>query len=117
MPIAKKYSLEELTRACSYYFEKTGRRLTLEYSLIKGFNDSYEDAVELIKIARNIRAHVNLIPVNKIEGGAYQPPNNTHVLGFKELLEKNKVNATVRRSMGQDIDGACGQLRKRYLTN
>lgn len=117
MPIAKKYSLEELTRACNYYFEKTGRRLTLEYSLIKGFNDSYEDGVELVKIARNMRAHVNLIPVNKVDGKAYKPPNNTDVLKFKEILEKYRVNATVRRSMGQDIDGACGQLRKRYLTN
>lgn len=117
MPIANRYSIEALIGACSYYFEKTGRRLTFEYSLINGFNAGYEDAVELAKLAKKVGAHVNLIPVNKIDGREYTAPKRSDIRVFKDTLEKHKANVTIRRSLGQDIDGACGQLRKRYLTN
>lgn len=117
MPIAKRYSIESLMTACKYYFEKTGRRLTFEYSLMKGFNDSKEDAYELAKLAREVKAHVNLIPVNKIDEGSYTAPNSSVITDFKSLLERYQVNVTIRRSLGQDIEGACGQLRKRYLAD
>lgn len=117
MPIAKRYVIHDLMKACKYYFENTGRRVTFEYSLIKGFNDTQEDVKELIKLTKDVKAHVNLIPVNKIDDKEYIAPDRESILNFREKLEKNGVNVTIRRSMGQDIDGACGQLRKRYLKN
>lgn len=117
MPIANKYSIKEIIKACEYYFLKTGRRITFEYSLIKGFNDGIDDANELARLTKQTSAHVNLIPVNRIENGVYEAPDKKSIDYFKLMLEKRKVNSTIRRSMGQDIDGACGQLRKRHLTN
>lgn len=117
MPIANRYGLDELMKACKYYFDKTGRRVTFEYSLIKGFNDGQDDVRELVKLAKEVKAHMNLIPVNKIEDREYIAPDRKNILDFREKLEKSGVNATIRRSMGQDIEGACGQLRKRYLKN
>ena len=115
MPIAKKYSIEELLDACRYYFDKTGRRLTFEYSLVSGKNDSDEDAQELAAILRGLNAHVNLIPVNPIKERDYKRPDMKFVNRFKNKLEKSGINVTIRREMGADIDGACGQLRRKYV--
>ena len=115
MPIADKYSLSELIPACVYYFEQTGRRITFEYSLVGGVNDTDEDARELITIAAPLNCHVNLIPVNPIKERDYIRSSHAQVAAFKNKLEKNKINVTIRREMGQDIDGACGQLRRRQL--
>lgn len=115
MPIAKKYSINEVLDACRYYFDQTGRRITFEYSLVAGENDSLEDADKLIKLLKGFPCHVNLIPVNQIKERDYKRSDRSRVAGFKERLEKNGINATVRRSMGKDIDAACGQLRKAYI--
>ena len=115
MPIAEKYSLAEVLPACAYYFEQTGRRITFEYSLVAGVNDSREDAVELIDIAAPLNCHVNLIPVNPIKERDYVCSGHAEIEAFKNKLEKSKINVTIRREMGQDIDGACGQLRRRQL--
>ncbi len=116
MPIANEYSIEELIQACTYYFEKTGRRITLEYSLIAGVNDSLKDAQGLSAIAGRIGAHINLIPVNSVKERDYKRSDKTAIEAFKNKLEKNANNVTIRREMGQDIDGACGQLRRKHLS-
>ena len=115
MPIANKYGIKELMEACHYYFEKTGRRLTFEYSLVGGVNDTEEDARELIDLVRPLNCHVNLIPVNPIKERNFVESNASRVIAFKNKLEKNKINVTIRREMGRDIDGACGQLRRRHM--
>jgi 23S rRNA (adenine2503-C2)-methyltransferase len=99
---------------CEYYFEQTGRRLTFEYSLVGGVNDTDEDASELIALARPLCCHINLIPVNPIKEREYVQSDTARIQAFKNKLEKNHINVTVRREMGRDIDGACGQLRRRY---
>ena len=115
MPIANKYELSEVLEACDYYFEKTGRRITFEYSLVQGVNDRDEDAKELIGILKPRNCHLNLIPVNPIKERDFQKPSRKSAEAFKNQLEKSGVNATIRREMGSDIDGACGQLRRRYV--
>ena len=100
--------------ACHYYFEKTGRRITFEYSLVGGVNDTDEDAKELIDLAKPLNCHVNLIPVNPIKERDFVQSGREAILAFKNKLEKNKINVTIRREMGRDIDGACGQLRRRH---
>lgn len=115
MPIAKKYSMDEVLEACRNYFGKTGRRLTFEYSLVAGINDSEEDARELSERIRGINCHVNLIPVNPIKERSFVRSTRQAVENFKIKLEKCGINVTIRREMGSDIDGACGQLRKRYI--
>lgn len=114
MPIANKYSLNEVIPACKHYFEKTGRRVTFEYALVAGVNDRFEDADELAALAHQVGAHVNLIPVNPIKERDYKSTAAGAVQAFKVRLEKKKVTATVRREMGRDIDGACGQLRRKH---
>ncbi len=114
MPIANKYTIKELMEACSDYFEKTGRRITFEYSLVGGVNDTDEDARELIALLKPLNCHVNLIPVNPIKERDFVQSGTDAVLAFKNKLEKNKINCTIRREMGRDIDGACGQLRRRH---
>ena len=114
MPVANKYSLEELLGACRFYFQQTGRRLTFEYSLVGGVNDTEEDARELIGLLRHFNCHVNLIPVNPIKEREYVESANAQIQAFKNKLEKNGINVTIRREMGRDIDGACGQLRRRH---
>ncbi|MCR4749145.1 MAG: 23S rRNA (adenine(2503)-C(2))-methyltransferase RlmN [Lachnospiraceae bacterium] len=116
MPIAKVYSIEELMDACAYYFEMTGRRISFEYSLVAGVNDTMEDAAGLTGLAKRVSAHVNLIPVNPINERDFKRGTREAILAFKNKLEKNGINVTIRREMGQDIDGACGQLRRRKLT-
>ena len=115
MPVAFKYSIKELMEACSYYFEMTGRRITFEYSLVGGVNDTDEDARELIELASPLCCHVNLIPVNPIKERDYVQSDAGRIQAFKNKLEKNKINATIRREMGRDIDGACGQLRRKHV--
>jgi len=114
MPVANKYDIHEVVDACKYYFEKTGRRVTFEYSLVGGVNDRDEDVRQLCSLIKGMNCHVNLIPVNPIKERDFVQPDNTVTLGFKNKLEKYGINATIRREMGRDIDGACGQLRKRY---
>ena len=115
MPVAKKYTLEELMEACAFYFEKTGRRITFEYSLISGKNDREKDAKDLAGLVGHLNCHVNLIPVNPIKERDFVSSSSEKVIAFKNKLEKNGINVTIRREMGRDIDGACGQLRRREL--
>lgn len=115
MPIANKYQLDELMETCAYYFQKTGRRITFEYSLVGGVNDTPEDAQELIKLVQPLNCHVNLIPVNPIKERNFRSTAPREVLAFKNKLEKNRINVTIRREMGRDIDGACGQLRRKVM--
>ncbi len=113
MPIARKYPLKEVMEACAYYFEKTGRRLTFEYSLVGNINDSSEDARELAELVGHLNCHVNLIPVNPIKERDFTASDGKKVQEFKNKLEKYRINVTIRREMGRDIDGACGQLRRK----
>lgn len=115
MPIAKRYSIDELMDACSYYFEQTGRRITLEYSLVAGVNDSDRDAERLCRIARPLRCHINLIPANPVKERDFVQPEAPRIKAFQNILEKNRINGSIRREMGRDIDGACGQLRNRSM--
>lgn len=115
MPIANKYSLKEVLEACRYYFEKTGRRITFEYSLVSGVNDTIEDAKKLGNLIKGINCHVNLIPVNPIKERDYRQSGKEQIAKFRMQIEKNGISATVRREMGRDIDGACGQLRRRHM--
>lgn len=115
MPVANCYSIAELMEACAYYFEQTGRRITFEYSLINGVNDSEEEASALAGLAAPLHAHVNLIPVNPVKERNYQASGRASVENFKNRLEKRQINVTIRREMGRDIDGACGQLRRKKL--
>jgi len=114
MPIAKRYSIHELMEACREYFNKTGRRVTLEYSLVGGVNDTDEDAEGLIRLAGSLGCHINLIPVNPIKERDFVQSGRFKIISFKNKLEKYGINVTIRREMGRDIDGACGQLRRRH---
>lgn len=111
MPIANRYSISELLNACRRYIEKTGRRVSFEYALIAGENDSVEDAHELGKLLKNMVCHVNLIPVNPIKEKNFQRSEKNAVKVFTETLETYKINVTVRRRLGADINASCGQLR------
>ena len=115
MPVANKYELQEVLEACDYYFEKPGRRITFEYSLVHGVNDTPEDAKELMGILKDRNCHLNLIPVNPIKERNYEKPDKKSAENFKNKLEKNGINVTIRREMGSDIDGACGQLRRKTM--
>lgn len=115
MPVANRYSIKELMEACGNYFEKTGRRITFEYSLVGGVNDTDEDAALLSRLAAPLCCHINLIPVNPIKERDFVQSEAARITAFKNKLEKNKINVTIRREMGRDIDGACGQLRRRHM--
>lgn len=115
MPIAYKYELGEVLEACRYYYEQTGRRLTFEYSLVGGVNDTDRDVQQLVGLVSGLNCHINLIPVNPIKERSYVQSNARVVANFKTKLEKCGINATIRREMGRDIGGACGQLRKSYI--
>ncbi|MEF9942138.1 MAG: 23S rRNA (adenine(2503)-C(2))-methyltransferase RlmN [Lachnospiraceae bacterium] len=115
MPVANKYPLKEVLEACDYYFKQTGRRVTFEYSLVQGVNDGEEDVSELMHLLRHRNCHLNLIPVNPIKERTYEKPTKKNAESFKNKLEKSGINVTIRREMGSDIDGACGQLRRRYV--
>jgi len=113
MPIAKKYSIEEVLDACEIYFNKTGRRITFEYALIAGVNDDEAGALKLARLlkGREFRCHVNLIPVNSIDEKLFKQSAKSAVRSFQQVLLNNHVEATVRRALGTEINAACGQLR------
>ena len=115
MPIAYKYELDDVLDVCRYYFEKTGRRITFEYSLVGGVNDTPEDARRLGRLIGDLNCHVNLIPVNPIKERDYVESEKAAIIAFKNKLENYRINVTIRREMGRDINGACGQLRKSYI--
>ena len=115
MPIANKYSIKEILEACDYYFNKTGRRITFEYSLVSGINDSKEDAKALAKLLRGRQCHVNLIPVNEIKENTLKRPSKKTIEEFEKIVSENGIDVTVRREMGTDINAACGQLRRDFL--
>lgn len=114
MPVAAKYELADVMQACDYYFAQTGRRMTFEYSLIHGVNDTDADARQLGALLGGKNCHVNLIPVNPVRERSYMQPDENTTHRFKNKLEKYQINVTIRRELGRDIDGACGQLRKQY---
>ena len=115
MPVNKKYPVEELIKACKDYIKTTTRRISFEYSLISGVNDSMENADELARLLKGMLCHVNLIPVNKIEEREYKKGNKQELRAFCERLNSRGINATVRRELGSDIQASCGQLRKKLL--
>lgn len=114
MPVNRKYSIEKLIDACKFYQSVTGRRISFEYSLIAGVNDSEADAHRLLKILNGIMYHINVIPVNRIENGTYFPPDTRVVEHFCNMLTKLGATCTVRRTLGADISASCGQLRSKY---
>lgn len=113
MPVNNKYNINELISACRYYLKMTGRRISFEYALIDGVNDSKEQAVGLSRLLRGMQSHVNIIPVNKIKEREFTS-NRKSAIRFCDLLVNLGINATVRRTLGSDIDAACGQLRREY---
>lgn len=115
MPIANKYTIDEVLEACRNYFKETGRRITFEYSLVAGENDTTGEADRLAARIKGINCHVNLIPVNPIKERDFVQSGKKAVLDFKRRLEKYKINVTIRREMGRDINGACGQLRNEAM--
>ena len=114
MPVNRRHNVETLLDACRRYFETTGRRISFEYAMIDGQNDTPEMAALLIRRLRGLPAHVNLIPLNRIEESPLQPSTRQAVLAFQQALEAAGITATVRRTLGSDIDASCGQLRKKY---
>lgn len=114
MPVANKYKIKEVIDACNVYFNRTGRRISYEYSLIRDVNDSEKDAEGLALLLKNCNAHVNLIPVNPIKERDFRRSDIKNVLQFQQMLEKKGINVTIRREMGADINAACGQLRRSY---
>lgn len=114
MPIANKYSIGQLIKACDYYLDKTKRRVSFEYVVIDGVNNLDEDVNNLVSLFAGKNIHINLIPLNPIEEFAYGKPKNSALRDFRDKLSRKKLNATIRRSMGSDIDASCGQLRNNY---
>ena len=115
MPIGNKYSIEEVLNACKYYIDKTNKRITFEYALVKDVNDKKEDAENLSKLLSGMLCHVNLIPVNEIKENNYKTSENKNIENFCKLLQKADIETTIRREMGSDINAACGQLRRSYI--
>ncbi|MDF2587439.1 MAG: radical enzyme Cfr family [Anaerocolumna sp.] len=115
MPIANKVDISSAIKACEYYYQKTGRRITFEYSMVEGVNDLPEHARELATRIKGLNCHVNLIPVNPIKERDYRQSESKNIQNFKNILEKYRINVTIRREMGTDINAACGQLRKSYI--
>lgn len=114
MPINRRYDVEALLDACRRYFEKTGRRISFEYAMIDGVNDTQQMAELLVRRLRDLPAHVNLIPLNHVEESPLKPSSRQAVAQFQKTLEANGITATVRRTLGSDIDASCGQLRRKY---
>lgn len=117
MPIARKYSFDELIDACRYYIDETNKRITFEYALINGVNDSKENALELANKLRGLLCHVNLIPVNNVVENRFVKSSNKEIEEFKDILLSRGIETTVRRELGSDIDAACGQLRRKHIEN
>lgn len=116
MPINKKYSIEELIKACKDYINITNKRISFEYALAKDNNDNLEDAKQLVSLLKGMLCHVNLIPINKIENGNFVKSSNENIIKFRDYLNDNGIVATIRRKLGSDIDAACGQLRRKNLS-
>jgi len=117
IPLNRKYPIVKLMDAIRDYMEKTGRQVTFEWTLLNGVNDSIEDAKELAALAAKIEAHVNLIPYNPVQDLGYAPPPRERCEAFRDALERAGVSATLRKEKGQDIDAACGQLRRHVLAS
>lgn len=117
MPIANKYSIDEILEECKNYILQTNRRVTFEYSLVKDVNDGKEDAKALGKLLKGILCHVNLIPVNEIKENTFKRSSEKTISEFAKILKDAGIEATVRREMGSDINAACGQLRRSYMKN
>jgi 23S rRNA (adenine2503-C2)-methyltransferase len=117
MPIAKAYSIAQILDACQNYFDKTGRRYIFEYVLIKDNNDSQRHADTLIKLLKGRPCHINIIRLNEVKEKGLRSTTDKDAYRFMGILEKAGLSATVRRRMGDDIEGACGQLRRRYLSD
>ncbi|MEF9988959.1 MAG: 23S rRNA (adenine(2503)-C(2))-methyltransferase RlmN [Christensenellaceae bacterium] len=115
MPTANKYSIKDILISAQEYFAKTGRRIIIEYAMIDGLNDTKEDAQELCVLLRQLHCHVNLIPLHKKDGQTLCATPMQKIYSFCKMLEEGGLSATIRKSMGEDIAGACGQLRQRYL--
>ena len=115
MPINNRYNIKELMEACKYYIKKTNKRISFEYALAKDNNDNLDDARELVKLLKGMLCHVNLIPINKIENGAFSKSSNENIIKFRDYLNEKGIVATIRRELGSDIDAACGQLRRKNL--
>lgn len=114
MPVANKYSINEILDACRYYIKKTNRRVTFEYSLIKDVNDGKKEAEALAALLKGMLCHVNLIPINEVDERDFKKPDKAFIYKFRDYLEERNIPATVRISMGSDISGACGQLRRKH---
>jgi 23S rRNA (adenine2503-C2)-methyltransferase len=114
MPVNKAYPIEELLAACRRYYDATSRRIHFEYAMIDGLNDSVECAKELLRRLKGLPAHVNMIPLNHVEESPLKPSSRAAVQKFQQTLENGGVTATVRRTLGSDIDASCGQLRRKY---
>ena len=114
MPVNKAYPTEQLLEACREYYALTGRRISFEYAMIRGKNDTPECAKELLRRLKGLPAHMNLIPLNHVEESPLQPSTRTAVAAFQKILEDGGIPATVRRTLGGDIDASCGQLRRKY---
>ena len=114
MPVNKAYPIEDLLDACRRYYDMTGRRIHFEYAMIDGLNDTEEDARELLRRLKGLGAHVNMIPLNHVEESPLKPSSRAAVAKFQKILEDGGVTATVRRTLGGDIDASCGQLRRKY---
>ena len=114
MPVNKAYPIEVLLAACRRYYEATSRRIHFEYAMIDGVNDREADAKELLKRLKGLPAHVNMIPLNHVEESPLKPSSRAAVMKFQKILEDGGVTATVRRTLGGDIDASCGQLRRKY---
>ena len=114
MPVNKAYPMEELLNACREYYQLTGRRISFEYAMIDGVNDTPEHARLLLKQLKGMGAHMNLIPLNHVEESPLKPSSRKAVLQFQKILEDGGIPATVRRTLGGDIDASCGQLRRKY---
>jgi 23S rRNA (adenine2503-C2)-methyltransferase len=116
IPWAEHFALDDILDAARFYFDKTGREITLEYILLSGVNDRPEHARQLAQVCRTMRANVNLIRYNEVSSLPYKRPRAHDVVAFQEILRHNGVNAHVRKSRGRDIDAACGQLRRKELS-
>ena len=114
MKINKVYKIEDIIKAVKYYIEKTNRRVTFEYIMLKNINDSKENALELSKLLKGINAYVNLIPYNETSYINLKKTNETNIMKFYDILKKNKINVTIRREFGSEVSAACGQLRTQY---
>ena len=114
MPINNRYPIEQLIKACRDYFDITGRRVSFEYAMIDGVNDTDECAEKLSRLLKGLNCHVNLIPVNTVKGAGYKKSRADRQRAFTEILNKHSITATVRRTLESDIDAYCGQLKRNY---